>query len=40
MRVFVAVRVPEAIREKAASLAPELGREGISPVRPANRSCS
>ena len=36
MRVFVAVRVPEAIREKAASLAPELGREGISPVRPAN----
>ncbi len=36
MRVFVAVRVPEGIKEKAASLAPELGREGIIPVRPAN----
>src|SRR5512143_122995 len=36
MRVFVAVRVPDGIKAAVASLAPELGRDGISPVSPRN----
>ncbi len=36
MRLFIAVPVPEEIREKVAALGREIAQEGVVPVKPAN----